>query len=64
MALFKRPRPAAAPPPQPAAAPPKGPPVDPLAGDAVAHRFRAELAEGRWQEFHDFLEATPGLDQP
>jgi len=58
MALFKRPRPAAAPPPQPAAAPPKGPPVDPLAGDAVAHRFRAELAEGRWQEFHDFLEAT------
>ena len=58
MALFKRPRQAAAPSPQPAAAPPQGPPADPLAGDAVAHRFRAELAEGRWQEFHDFLEAT------
>jgi hypothetical protein len=49
VALFKRPRQAAAPSPQPAAAPPQGPPVDPLAGDAVAHRFRAELAEGRWQ---------------
>jgi hypothetical protein len=36
----------------------KGPPTDPLVGDAVAHRFRAELAAGRWQEFHDFLEAT------
>jgi hypothetical protein len=58
VALFKRPRQAAAPSPQPAAAPPQGPPVDPLAGDAVARRFRAELAEGRWQEFHDFLEAT------
>ena len=56
MALFKRPRKAPAPA-QAAAAQSTGPPVDPLAGDAVAHRFRAELAEGRWQEFHDFLAA-------
>jgi hypothetical protein len=55
VALFKRPRPAA---PSPAAAPEKGPPTDPLVGDATAHRFRAELAAGRWREFHDFLEAT------
>ncbi len=54
MALFKKLRPAA----PPSAAPPPGPPVDPLAGDPVAHRFQAELAAGRWQEFHDFLEGT------
>jgi hypothetical protein len=56
VALFKKPRPAAATP--QASAPKKGPPTDPLVGDAAAHRFRAELAAGRWQEFHDFLEAT------
>jgi hypothetical protein len=56
VALFKRPRKAPAPA-QAAAVQSTGPPVDPLAGDAVAHRFRAELAEGRWQEFHDFLAA-------
>jgi len=35
-----------------------GPPPDPMAGDAAAYHFRAELAEGRWQQFHDFLETT------
>jgi hypothetical protein len=35
-----------------------GPVVDPLLGDQVAHRFRGELAEGRWQEYHDFLEGV------
>jgi hypothetical protein len=32
--------------------------VDNLMGDQVAHRLAAELAVGRWQELHDFLEAT------
>ena len=32
--------------------------VDNLMGDQVAHRLAAELAAGRWQEFHDFLAAT------
>jgi hypothetical protein len=43
----------------PAAPEPPAPPVDNLLGDPDAHRFRSELAEGRWQEFHDFLQATP-----
>jgi len=47
---------------QPAAPEPPPPPVDELLGDPVAHRFRAELAEGRWQEFHDFAEATTDWD--
>ncbi|HEX3965381.1 MAG TPA: hypothetical protein VHZ03_53505 [Trebonia sp.] len=37
-------------------------PVDDLAGDANGQRFRAELAEGRWQGLHDFLEATREWD--
>lgn len=61
VALFKKPRQAAATP--RATTPQQGPPTDPLAGDAVAHRFRAELAAGRWQEFHDFLEATRDWDR-
>ncbi len=60
MALFKKPRRAAAP--QASAVLRKGPPTDPLAGDAAAHRFRTELAGGRWQEFHDFLEADRDWD--
>lgn len=40
----------------------KGSPVEPLMDDATAHRFRTELAAGRWQEFHDFLEATRDWD--
>jgi hypothetical protein len=60
VALFKKPRGSAAP--QAAAAPRPGPPVDPLAGDPAAHRFRAELAAGRWQEFHDFLHAERDWD--
>jgi len=47
---------------QPAAPEPPPPPVDELLGDPVAHRFRAELAEGRWQEFHDFAQATTDWD--
>jgi hypothetical protein len=31
-------------------------------GDPDAHRFRAELDQGRWQEFHDFLDATRDWD--
>lgn len=37
-------------------------PVDELLGDPDAHRFRRELAEGRWKEFHDFLEGTTDWD--
>lgn len=43
---------------QAAAPEPPAPPVDDLLGDPAAHRFRRDLAEGRWQEFHDFVEAT------
>jgi hypothetical protein len=60
VALFKKPRQAATRP--QGTAPEKGPPTDPLVGDAAAHRFRTELAAGRWQEFHDFLEATRDWD--
>ena len=35
----------------------------PLLGDPAAHRFGAELAEGRWQDFHDFLECTRDWDE-
>lgn len=42
---------------------PPEPPVDPLLGDADAHRFRRELDEGRWQEYHDFLAALPNSRQ-
>jgi hypothetical protein len=38
------------------------PAADDLLGDPVAHRFRRELAEGHWQEFHDFLENTTDWD--
>jgi hypothetical protein len=41
---------------------PAGPPIDRLLADPAAHRFTAELAEGRWQEFHDFLVATTDPD--
>lgn len=34
------------------------PRLDPLLGDPDAHRFRAELSEGRWQDYHDFLMAV------
>jgi hypothetical protein len=45
--------------------PPRGkkrPPTQPLMGDEAAHRFLAELAVGRWQEFHDFLDGTRDWD--
>jgi hypothetical protein len=32
--------------------------INPLLGDPDAQRFKRELAHGRWQEFHDFLEGT------
>lgn len=32
--------------------------IDKLLGDPDAHRFQRELARGRWQEFHQFLEGT------
>jgi hypothetical protein len=51
-------RPAPGPKPQPASVP-----VDNLVGIPEAHRFRAELAAGRWQEFHDFLQATTDWDE-
>jgi hypothetical protein len=37
-------------------------PVDELMGDAAAHHFKAQLAEGRWQEFHDFLDGITDWD--
>ena len=49
-------KPAAA---KPAAAEPPPVPIDPLLGDADAHRFRAQLADGKWQDFHDFLLGSP-----
>lgn len=61
MSLFSRPRKAA--PPTAAAQPQRqGPPVEDLGGDAIAYHFRAELAAGRWQEFHDFLESSREWD--
>lgn len=59
MPLFRRSKKTA---PPAATAPPNGPAPDPLMGDQDAHRFQAELAEGRWQEFHEFLEATRDWD--
>jgi hypothetical protein len=44
--------------PSDAAPQPPPPPIDPLLGDPDAHRFQAELAEGRWQEFHEFLQSV------
>jgi hypothetical protein len=35
-----------------------GPTADNLVGDLDAHRFRAELQQGRWREYHAFLERT------
>ena len=32
--------------------------IDPLLGDPDAHRFRGQLADGRWHEFHQFLEGV------
>jgi hypothetical protein len=32
--------------------------IDELLGDPAAHRFKSELPHGRWQAFHEFLEAT------
>ena len=57
MPLFKK---ASRPPPPapPAAQPQKGPPVDELRGDPAAHWFRDELAQGRGQQLHDFLDGT------
>ncbi len=36
--------------------------IDRLQGDAAARRFRRELARGRWQEFHEFLDTSRDLD--
>jgi hypothetical protein len=41
---------------------PPGPPIDDLLGDADAHAFRAELDQGQWERFHDFIEATRDPD--
>ena len=60
MPLFKK---ASRPPPaQPAAQPQKGLPTDELMGDPAAHWFRGELAQGRWQELHDFLDGARDWD--
>src|SRR6202023_1851109 len=70
MAIFRRDVPAPAttrPPARPVAAQPEAqrpaPPTDPLAGISEAHWFKRELAEGRWQQFHDFLEDTTDWDE-
>jgi hypothetical protein len=42
---------------QPGAAP-EPPPIVAMLGDPLAFRIKADLDRGRWQEFHDFLEAT------
>ena len=37
---------------------PNPPPTVPMSGDPLAFRIKADLDQGRWQDFHDFLEAT------
>lgn len=63
MPLFRRSAKAAAQAPKPPAQVGRqAPPIDDMAGDADGNRFRSELAEGRWQGFHDFLEAERDWD--
>lgn len=63
MPLFRKPKtPAAKTATQQPATQQPGPPIDELVGDPGAHHFRAELAAGRWREFHDFLEACRDWD--
>lgn len=62
MALFRKPGKVEVAQLRAAQAPRKGPPADELGGDAAAYRFRAELTEGRWGEFHDFLENNRDWD--
>ncbi|HEX6451439.1 MAG TPA: DUF4034 domain-containing protein [Trebonia sp.] len=59
MPLFRKKSPPAAPAQTPAA---PEPPVPPFSGDKAALYFQEQLAAGRWQEFHDFLEASPDWD--
>lgn len=47
----------------PPAAQRPAPPVDSLAGIQEAYWFKRELSEGRWQQFHDFLEAVTDWDE-
>src|SRR5580658_5761984 len=56
MPIFRK-RSAGAPAADPAQAVPERP-LDDLLGDSDAHAFRAELDQGQWKRFHDFLEAT------
>ncbi len=37
-------------------------PIDSLLGDPAAHAFHAELGQGQWQRFHDFIDATRDPD--
>jgi hypothetical protein len=64
VSLFRKAAKPTAPAPAATAAPAEqtGPPIDPLLGDPVAHRFLAELTQGRWQEFHDFLDGVRNWD--
>ncbi|HTU73565.1 MAG TPA: DUF4034 domain-containing protein [Trebonia sp.] len=56
MPLFRKKDPV--PPPATAAAPPPSVPVLKCRGDERALEFEEQLARGRWQEFHDFLQET------
>jgi uncharacterized protein DUF4034 len=62
MPLFRKKSPPAAPTKAATAPEPPAPPVPPFSGDRAALYFQDQLAAGRWQEFHDFLEATTDWD--
>jgi hypothetical protein len=62
VSFFRKSRRAAQPTVQAAPGQRKGPPTDDLMGDPDAYRFLADLAEGRWQEFHDFVDITRDWD--
>jgi hypothetical protein len=62
MPLFRRRTATSAPVASPSAPAAPDPPLDPLFGDADAHAIRADLDNGSWQRFDDFLQATRDPD--
>lgn len=59
MPIFRRQAPARSAPADTTAPKPE---LDALLGDAAAHAFLAELSQGHWQGFHDFLESERDPD--
>ena len=48
--------------PPPAAPAPASVPIPKFRGDQLALRFEAQLAQGQWQEFHDFIDGLTDWD--